>query len=313
MRHGVAAIGLLSWDRFLVTEHYPGPGEYAVVRAMLEQPGGTTGNTCDALARIGVDVVLASVVGADAEGEALIESLQSSGCDTRHVVTRSDARSDTGVIVVSGPTGLRDRTIFWIQGVKPLMGDHLPVDEMLQHEWVLLDIDDPRLRNFFLDLPAHRSPRTRLIGTMTYLVEMLPADAWGHVLRHDIVVGNARELQYLTQAASLDRAIEVAQRDLVGAACRALLVTRGDRGSISIRPGAVVEVPAFQVEVVDTTGAGDAFVAGCLWGLLDGCDDRELLRRGNALGGLACRALGARAALPTIAEVEALLYTGSNG
>jgi sugar/nucleoside kinase (ribokinase family) len=142
---------------------------------------------------------------------------------------------------------------------------------------------------------------------------MLPADAWGHVLRHDIVVGNARELQHLTQSASLDRAIEVAQRDLVGAACRALLVTRGNRGSIAIRPGGVVEVPAFEVEVVDTTGAGDAFVAGCLWGLLDGCDDRELLRRGNALGGLACRALGARSALPSRSEAQALLKVGTDG
>ena len=63
----------------------------------------------------------------------------------------------------------------------------------------------------------------------------------------------------------------------------------------------------FPVEVVDTTGAGDAFAAGCLWGLLDGGDDREILRRGNALGGLACRGLGARASLPSRAEVEQLL------
>src|SRR5688500_13004317 len=49
MRHGVAAVGLCSWDRFLVCDRYPGPGEFAVVDRRLKQAGGTTANTCAAL------------------------------------------------------------------------------------------------------------------------------------------------------------------------------------------------------------------------------------------------------------------------
>jgi ribokinase len=307
MRHGVAAIGLCSWDRFVVTDHYPGPGEYAIVRQQLEQAGGTTGNTCHALARLGIDVLLASVVGDDTEGAALVASLTEAGCDTSAIAVRAGARSDSGVIVVSGAPGQRDRTIYWIQGVKPLMGDALPIDLMLEHEWVLVDIDDPRLRAFFLDLPAHRSPRTKLFGTMTYLVEMPGDSGWQHALRFDAMTGNQRELLALLGTSSLDEAIERVQHDLVANACQVVYLSRGAEGAIAIRESSVETAPAIAVDVVDTTGAGDAFAAGCLWGLLDRVSDAEILRRANALGGLACRALGARAALPTRTEVEAAL------
>jgi len=307
MRRGVAAIGLCSWDRFIVADHYPGPGEYAIVRQQIEQAGGTTGNTCHALAQLGIDVMLASTVGDDPEGAALIESLRSAGCDTTAITVRSGASSDSGVIVVSGAPGHRDRTIYWIQGVKPVMGDALPVDLMLEHEWVHVDVDDPRLRAFFLDLPAHRSPRTKLFGTMTYLVEMPDGTGWQHALRFDAVTGNERELRTLLGTESLDDTIARVQRDLIASACQVVFLSRGPNGAIAIRESSVETVPAISVDVVDSTGAGDAFAAGCLWGLLDRVDDAEILRRANTLGGLACRALGARASLPTREDVDEFL------
>jgi len=309
MRRGIAAIGLCSWDRFIVTDHYPGPGEYAIVRQQLEQAGGTTGNTCHALAQLGLDVMLASAVGDDQEGVALVESLRTAGCDTTAIAIRSGARSDSGIIIVSGPPGHRDRTIYWIQGVKPVIGDALPIDRMLEHEWVHVDVDDPRLRAFFLDLPSHRSPRTKLFGTMTYLVEMPDGAGWRHALHFDAVVGNESELHALLGTRSLDEAIARVQRDLVASACRVVFLSRGPNGAIAIREKGSEVAPAIAIDVVDTTGAGDAFAAGCLWGLLDRAEDAEILRRANTLGGLACRALGARAALPTRAEVDALLHT----
>ncbi len=314
MRRGVAALGLCSWDQFVVTDTYPGPGEYAIVRHQLEQSGGTTANACAALARLEVPVMLVSAVGDDRHGAALIDDLRSDGCNVDNVIVRNGAASDTGIIVVSGPPAHRDRTIFWIQGAKPMHGDRLPVDEMLAHEWVHLDIDDPRLRSFFLDLPAHQSPRTKLCGTMTYLVEMDPGEGWQHALRHDVIVGNVRELLTLTGAATLDDAFATARRDLVANACRRMFISHGANGAYVVRPDGVEHRAAFDIDVVDTTGAGDAFAAGCLWGLLDRCADDEILRRGNAVGAMACRALGARAPLPSRADAIAFLAaTGGSG
>jgi len=302
MRQGVAAIGLCSWDRFLVTERYPAPGEYAVVRQAFELAGGTTSNVCAALAMLGVDVTLCSRVGADNQGDELIASLEEAGCDVRYVSRAPDTPTDSSIIVISGTGDELDRTIFWEQGAKPLAGDRLPIDELLEYRWLLIDVDDPRLRGFLLDLPAHRSPRTRLIGTMTYLLETQSAEGFKDLLRCDIAIGNAHELRRLTETDTLEEAVVRAQAALPGDACAVLYISRGPLGALAVRARSVVEAPAFHIEAVDTTGAGDAFAAGCIWGMLDGCDDGETLRRGNALGGLACRALGARAGLPSLAH-----------
>lgn len=307
MHHGISAIGICSWDQLLVTDVYPGPGEHAIVREQVEQAGGTTGNTCAALGRLGVPVLLASFVGDDDRGSRIVASLREAGCETRHVRHKPGEPTDGAYIIVSGSGQQTDRTIYWIQGAKPTMGDPLPVEELLEYRWVLVDVDDPRLRSFWLDLPAHQSPRTRLIGTLTFLVDMESEAGWEQALRHDIMIGNQRELCYLSQTSSLEQAMDKLQRELRFNACTAAFISRGPDGAVAIRPDGVVTVPAFEIDVVDTTGAGDAFAAGCTWGILDGCDDRGILRRGNAVGGLACRKLGARAALPDSDEALRLM------
>lgn len=310
MRRGVAALGLCSWDRFIVTDYYPGPGEYAIVQHQFQQAGGTTANTCAALAKLEVPVLFASTVGDDDEGRLLVASLANAGCDTRHIVSRPNTPTDSGIIVVSGAVGNRDRTIFWIQGAKPEIGDYLPVHELLDHEWLLLDVSDHRLRSFVLDLPAHLSPRTKLVGAMTYLSD-LPRDlAWDHALRHDVLFGNERELRQLTGAATTDDAIAIARHDMVGRACRVIFLTAGRNGARALRVGGIVEQPAYAVEVRDTTGAGDAFVAGAIWALLERLDDVDVLKRGNATAALTCRELGARAAQPERAAVLELIASG---
>ena len=67
-----------------------------------------------------------------------------------------------------------------------------------------------------------------------------------------------------------------------------------------------LNVPAFSVEVVDPTGAGDAFVAGVAWGMAQRWPWPEVGRFANAVGALACCSLGAQASLPSLEEVETL-------
>ncbi|MFW6074705.1 MAG: carbohydrate kinase family protein [Chloroflexota bacterium] len=303
----LTAIGLCSWDRMLVVDTYPGPGEYAIVRHQSEQPGGTTSNTCAALARLGFKPQLVAAIGSDAQGEALAESLVRDGCDVQHLL-RKDIPTDSAVIVVSGRGSSADRTIFWQQGARLAFGDHLPMGELLDRRWILVDVDDHRLRSFLLDFPAHQSPRTRLIGAMTYLVEMSPQAGLNHAFQHDYLVGNERELQYLARADSFDDAVATFQSQMPGTACRAAFVSRGAGGSVAIHPGGIQHCAAFSIDVVDTTGAGDAFAAGTIFGIISGWEDAEILQFGNAVGGLACRKLGARASLPSRSEVDAIIH-----
>ena len=93
-----------------------------------------------------------------------------------------------------------------------------------------------------------------------------------------------------------------------GPACVGL--TLGEAGSALLHRGVLVEVPAFPVKVVDTTGAGDVFHGAFLYGFLQGWEVGDILRFANAVSALKCTRLGGRAGIPTLAEVRAFLSAG---
>jgi sugar/nucleoside kinase (ribokinase family) len=316
-RFTLGAFGMLTWDQLIDTGGYPTEGTYHIVRSMTEQSGGTTGNTTAALARLGVDVSISARVGDDPAGRQLIEDLQADGCDTGHVLKNAGEPTDRGVILVSGDQQNRDRTILWVQGARLKHGDQLPIEEFFARDLVLVDLDDPRLRLLILDLPMHVSPRTRILGTMTFLAELRPAQAFELALRHDYLTGHIRELMHATECDTASGAIERFQQEMVLSQVRFAAFTDGPNGCVMVTRDDAFEIPAFSVDVVDPTGAGDAFAAGMAWSVLNRLDLETAGRFSNAMGALATRKHGARAALPSLDEVETFLQTartrGSDG
>lgn len=308
-RFTVGAFGMLTWDQIIDTGAFPSEGTYHIVRSMLEQPGGTTGNTATAMSRLGIDVSMAARVGDDDTGQRLIDDLRSEGCGTTHIHKRENQPTDRGVILVSGTDSDRDRTILWVQGARLVHGDHLPIEEFFARDLVLLDVDDARLRLLILDLPMHVSPRTRIFGTMTFLAEFKPEHAFELALRHDYLTGHVRELMYATERDTITGAIERFQEEMVLSQVRFAALTDGANGCLMVTRDDVVEVPAFEIDVVDPTGAGDAFAAGMAWSILNRFELEQAGRFSNAMGALATRSLGARSSLPSLAEVEAFLQT----
>ena len=304
----VAAIGLASWDLLLAVERYPELGGWALVGRERSLPGGTTANTAVALARLGAQVALASAVGDDAEGETLRRTLVAAGVDTTWLVTRAGERTDRSTVVVSGHPP--ERTIFWQRGAEPRRGDKLAIEAIFGHDVVVLDLADVPLRRFLLDLPAHTVPRTRLLGTLTYLTDEAIPDAFDLALRHDVIVGSERDLLAVTGTWTLSDAAAAVRYRMRGENLRAAVVTRGAEGCRIVTEDDLWQIPALSVAAVDPTGAGDAFVAGVAYGLgqrWDLTDWPRIGRFANAVGALAIRALGAQEALPTLGEVVALL------
>ncbi len=300
---------MLTWDQLIDTGAYPTEGTYHIVRSITEQSGGTTGNTSTALARLGVEVSLAARVGDDSTGRHLIEELAAEGCDIENVLLRSDEPTDRGVILISGDQDNRDRTILWVQGARLKHGDQLPVEPFFAKDLVLVDLDDARLRLLLLDLPMHVSPRTRIFGTMTFLAELKPFQALELALRHDYLAGHVRELMHATEQETIQGAIARFQQEMVLSQVRFAAFTDGANGCIMVTRDEAIEIPAFEVDVVDPTGAGDAFAAGMAWGILNRFDLEQVGRFANAMGALATRKHGARAALPSLTDVEAFLQT----
>ena len=301
----IALVGLASWDRLLVVDRLAGPGEYAIVVTEASLPGGTTTNTAVALARLGAAVAFTGLVGDDEAGERMRAALAAEGVDVGWLDVRSGEPTDASTIVVGGDPP--DRTIYWHKGAAIVRGDRLDLAAIFAHDLVVLDVADYALRRFLTDLPAHVAPRTRLLGTLTYLVDSGEPDELEVALRHDVLVGNEREFGVLVGAGDLDAATRAVQAAMPGANLRLAVASRGAAGCRLFTATEVWDVPGFKVEAVDATGAGDAFAAGLAYALALRWEPPRAGRFANAVGALATRALGAQASLPSMAEVARLL------
>jgi sugar/nucleoside kinase (ribokinase family) len=304
---------MLTWDQILNVDQFPLPGGYQIVRDKREQSGGTTGNMAVALARLGIDVSIASRVGDDEVGQMLIDQLQLEGCNIDYVTKSEGVPTDRGTIIVSGQDGTTERTILWLQGARLKHGDYLPIEEFFAKDLVIVDVDDPRLRLLLLDLPMHVSPRTRILGTMTFLTEAEPHQALELALRHDYLCGTVAELMYATGETSTEAAIERFQREMILSQVRFALITDGPRGCYVVERESVEHLPAFEIDSVDPTGAGDAFAAGAAYAIIHHWDVMTTAKFANVMGALATRSFGARSSLPSLLEVHSFLQKAQTG
>jgi len=305
----IACIGVSDWDRLIAISDYPEAGGFAKVLEEVSAPGGPTTNTAVALSRLGARVALASAVGADERGHLVRQNLEAAGIDTRWITVKPAQITTLATVIVS--RNPLDRTIFVETGAQLVRGDQLDVAGLFGGDVLVLDVADVSFRRFLLDLPAHTVPTTRILGPLTYLAHKSLPDAFDLALRHDAIVSNEPDLLEVTGTWTLSDATAALQHRMRGANLRAALVTRGAEGCRVVTETESVNVPAFEVDVVDPTGAGDAFVAGLAWGMAQRWPWPEIGRFANAVGALACCSLGAQASLPTLDEVESLLATGS--
>jgi sugar/nucleoside kinase (ribokinase family) len=307
----IICIGVSDWDRLIAISDYPEAGGFARVLEEVSAPGGPTTNTAVALSRLGARVVLASAVGADERGQLIRRGLEAVGIDTRWITEKPEQVTTLATVIVS--RNPLDRTIFVETGAQLVRGDQLDVAGLFGGDVLVLDVADVSLRRFLLDLPAHTVPTTRLLGPLTYLAHKSLTDAFDLALRHDVIVSNEPDLLDVTGTWTLSDATAAVQHRMRGENLRAALITRGGEGCRVVTEMQSLNIPAFSVEVVDPTGAGDAFVAGVAWGMAQRWPWPEVGRFANAVGALACCALGAQASLPSLQEVETLLASSAAG
>ena len=301
----ITCIGVSDWDRLIVVSDYPEAGGFARVLEEVSAPGGPTTNTAVALSRLGARVGLASAVGADERGQLVLRHLDAAGIDTRWITVKPEQVTTLATVIVS--RNPLDRTIFVETGAQFARGDQLDVAGLFGGDVLVLDVADIALRRFLLDLPAHTVPTTRLLGPLTYLAHKSLTDAFDLALRHDVIVSNEPDLLDVTGTWTLSDATAALQHRMRGENLRATLVTRAGEGCRVVTETKSLNIPAFSVDVVDPTGAGDAFVAGVAWGMAQRWPWPQVGRFANAVGALACCSLGAQASLPTLQEVVTLL------
>ena len=295
----ISAIGVASWDETYVLPQFPVEGGYETAIETFSGPGGTTANIAVAARRLGAEINFFSAIGSDEHAEQILRALQREGIETRRCI-RKPGETDLSVILLSNANA--ERTIIWRQGPSILRGDRIDIEALFATDVTVVDCVDLDLRRFVTDLPAHTRPGARLIGTLTYLADVVADDKIAIALRHDVLVGNEREYRELLGEGDAVKCASSMAELMRGANLRLAVMTRGERGSLAIQQDRTIAVPARSVRAADSTGAGDAFAGALAFALALRWDIEESLRFANTVASFAVTAIGAQSGLPTLTE-----------
>jgi len=300
----VLVAGELNVDIVLQGYHsFPEPGKEVLVDDFLMVLGSASAICAMGMAKLGDPVAFLGKVGDDPWGRFCIDCLAERGIDVSRAVR--DPGIKTGVTVAI--TSPRDRALVSFLGsIAALAAEDVPDPALagFQHLHVSSYYLQERLRPGLRGLFA----RARRLGLTTSLDPGFdPSETWGpdlgETLREvDVFFPNEVELRGLTGA---DDPAEALGRLENG---RTRIVAKlGRDGAATLEGGHLVRVPAFPIEPLDTTGAGDSFNAGFLHAWLSSAPPVEALRLGAACGALSTRGLGGTARQPDLAEARAFV------
>lgn len=288
----IVGIGVCTVDHLVTVPRLPQRNENMRALNYMRQPGGLASCSLVAAARLGARTKIISRIGDDALGEYIRRDLQSEGVDVSLLLEEAGSESHVSVILVDEQSG--DRSII----TRPPTGAAISPKEIRRK-----DIDGAQV--LFVD---NITPATLQLAT------------WAREAGMKVVLDPARpytEIKPLLELVDVPivpeqwaRAWlpgkppeEVAQR-LFDAGAEIAIVTLGERGAVVCWGQGLRQFPAYSVDVVDTTGAGDAYHGAFMYALLQGWDVPRMAQFASAVGSLNCRAMGGRSALPTRAEVD---------
>ncbi|WP_156391082.1 MULTISPECIES: carbohydrate kinase family protein [unclassified Nocardioides] len=304
----IAAVGVHVLDTHVIgIESIPDGSDGQLVETIRMSPAGTAGGTAVVLSRLGADVSSYGAVGTDPIGSVLLGLLSAEGIDVTGLVRKDDHQTSASVIPVR-PNG--DRPAWHCIGANGAFTlDDLPLASLegITH----LHLGGPEFLGG--EAAGQLLAHGRSIGATTSLDILAPGDpdmlAWiADALPHtDYLLPNDEQVLGFTGAATL---VEGAQA-LVAAGVGCVAVTQGAKGALVVTADEVIEVPAYAVEVVDTTGCGDAFSAGFLRGLSLGRDLRGAAELGCATAAQVAGALGTDAGTYDLDAVTSFAEAGT--
>ena len=294
----VVGFGANTVDLVAQVDRYPEPDTKQPLRAFEELPGGETATAMAACARLGFQVRYIGQFGDDSRGQRARTALQLEGVDLSGCETVSAPQPISVVIV--------DRA-----GRRTVLFSHSSNN----------DFSQPMIRRELVSagrlllVDAHRAPAAaraatlaRTAGVPTIVDVDASRPGLDDLLQQvDVLITSETFPEAFAGVEGVGAALAVLQRQFVP---ELVCATLGNRGSLALIDGREIQTPAFDVPVVDSTGAGDAFRGGFMAAWLMGgsaAEVEDLLTYSNAVGALSCRGLGARGGLPRSHEVEEFL------
>jgi len=295
----VVGLGHILMDISIFVNNYPGVDELAEIKDLRYGGGGSAANLAVGIRRLGKRSGFIGSVGFDDFGRILLDELIKEGVDISHVKIAVNKQSCTSFIGINRHGNV---IIFEYLGAgeevtpKDLDPSYIASAKILH------------ITSFRLDTAIEAA---RIANEHGVLVSIDPGRKWEkHKFDYirkllenaDILILNALELSKLTRTDDESKAIKILDKYGV----EHVIIKKGGQGSTAYINGEKYEQPVFPVKVVDTTGAGDAFDAGYLYGILEKWPIEKTLRFASAVAAIKVSRKGARS-IPTRQEVEEFL------
>jgi sugar/nucleoside kinase (ribokinase family) len=295
----VVGFGLNAVDHLIVVPEYPAFDTKTRFTEYERSAGGQTASAMVALQRLGLKTAYAGRFGSDDDGRFGLLSLEYEGVNLDFAETIEGADNQVAFIMIDSRSG--ERTIIWDRDERlSYRPDEVPIELATRGRVLHLDAHDPPACAVMAQ--AARAAGVIITADIDNIYEGLPS----LLPLIDVLITSSAFPHRLT-GISDERASLVELKARYG--CAIVGATLGARGALVYVDGEFIESPAFEVPggCRDTTGAGDAFHAGFIFGMLQGDELEASMKMGNAVAALKCRALGARAALPTADELKEFL------
>ena len=303
----ILVVGSLVMDLIVSTARFPERGETVLGLTYQTAPGGKGANQAVQAARLGADVTMVGKVGKDAFGDALMESARASGVNVSHVLHSDTQPSAVGNVQLEVTENSTNNRIIVVSGANM---DITPDDvaflenEVDQYDMVLLQFEIPMEINCLVASWA----KAKGVPVMLNCAPIAPIPA---ELKRNItfISPNEHEAEILAGIAVKDDAsIQEAIAAIKQMGIEQVLITLGSRGVAYEADGGVVYSPALtELNVKDTTAAGDSFVGSFCTALTMGMPIYDALTFANHTAALTVSRMGAQPSLPTLDEVLALM------
>lgn len=302
----VAVVGSLNMDFVIQAPRFPHPGETLTGHAFRNVPGGKGANQAIAASRLGAHVTMVGRVGDDIFGRRLQSALEEDGVDTQHVTFDRHASTGTAAILVEDSGENRIVVVPGANGALTPENVQEAASTIAHSDILLLQLEVPLPAIVRAVEIAHQG-KTRVILNPAP-AQLLPPSLISQV---DYLIPNEVEAAMLAGGTG-ERPLRAAQV-LRQMGVSAVVVTLGARGALLVDDAGAIQAEAVSVQAIDTTAAGDAFVAAFAVAIASGKPAPEALHWANAAGALATTKLGAQPSLPTLQALLELLAQQKRG
>lgn len=295
----VVGIGMAVSDHVVKVDHFPRVDETLIMSAESWQFGGKAATAMAALGRLKVPCAMMCVLGDDADGYANIEDYQYNGVDVSYVTVDPDFQTQSCIAVADSESGGR-----FFLGANSHFRTPEPKDlnqEAIENaKYVLLHQADAAAKQAADWIHAQG-------GQVVFDADVYEKPIELFMDHIDIFI--ASEIYIEERYPDCDM-LECC-RSLCKQGPHTVIITLGSKGCVGCSGEGEFRLPAFKVPVMDTTGAGDVFHGGFIYGKLQGWTDEESARWASAMSAIKCTSIGGRSGLPTREMVEQFLKDGS--